>query len=612
MTVIQNRIRNKLAGHFRLIMTCMTLLGLVLLLAGCAGFSSSGREGRSDVRKASLKASEGHESSSRSSLSSGREATGGAEAGHGSAAAEKDADGGHGSPAAGKAADGGGHGTGQGGKVHWEYTGDLGPSHWGDLADKFATCTFGNSQSPIDLAGSIEPEPANIEISYHPTPLRILNNGHTLQVNYEPGSHITIGHSQYELLQFHFHVPSEHEVATSSFPMEGHLVHKDSHGELAVIGVFMMKGEANPFFQALADHLPSHADEEKVVAGMMVNVQDMLPHDQSIYTYSGSLTTPPCSESVSWNVMSTPVEVSSQQIAAFASILGYNARPVQPLNGRAVSGQHPGEGQVSAGADHGAPAPEHGAAAPSPEHAAAAPAHGSAGTDSGGEGHGAAVHWGYGDLDGPQLWGSMSAEFSACSSGLRQSPINVQSALTPSGSGSVLPNYGDTLVTIKNNGHTIQVDYDSGSGAYFNGEPYQLLQFHFHTPSENMVNNAPYPMEMHLVHQNSNGGLGVIAMMFEEGEENPLLATFWDFLPRKVGEVSSDLRVNMGQMFPASPSYYAFDGSLTTPPCSEGVEWFLMKGPVQASKTQIDKFMSIFGPNARPVQPLNNRSVDEF
>ena len=128
--------------------------------------------------------------------------------------------------------------------------------------------------------------------------------------------------------------------------MEGHLVHNDSHGELAVIGVFMKKGHANPFFQSLADNLPSQADEENAVAGTIVNVQDMFPADRSIYTYSGSLTTPPCSENVSWNVLSTPVEVSSRQIAAFASILKYNARPVQPLNGRAISGQ--GGSQVSA------------------------------------------------------------------------------------------------------------------------------------------------------------------------------------------------------------------------------------------------------------------------
>ena len=144
----------------------------------------------------------------------------------------------------------------------------------------------------------------------------------------------------------------------------------------------------------------------------------------------------------------------------------------------------------------------------------------------------------------------MSAEFSTCSSGVRQSPTNIQTKLAAASPGSVLTNYGDTMVAIKNNGHTIQVDYDGGSRAYFNGEPYNLLRFHFHTPIEHTVDNAPYQMEMHLIHQNADGGLGVIGMLFVEDEENPMLAKFWDFLPRKAGEVSSNLRVNITGMFP--------------------------------------------------------------
>lgn len=389
------------------------------------------------------------------------------------------------------------------------------------------------------------------------------------------------------MLQFHFHTPSEHQVSAHNFPMEGHLVHKDGNDRLAVVGVFIEEGHSNPFFQALVDNLPHNAGQEDVISGVHLNAEDMLPHDRDIYTYSGSLTTPPCSEGVSWNVMSTPIEMSGEQIAAFSAIMGHNNRPVQALNDRAISGQGIGDVHVAASAGHDEE-PDEG-------------------------GHGEAVHWGYGDIDGPHVWGDLSPEYSTCATGVEQSPVNIQKALTTEAKDkSVFTNYGDTLVAIINNGHTIQVNYDGGSVAFLDGQQYDLLQFHFHTPSENMVNNSAFPMEMHLVHMNAQGGLGVIGVLFEEGEENPLFARFWDFLPRKVGEVSSDLRINIADLLPDEPHYYAFNGSLTTPPCSEGVKWFMITEPVQASRAQMDKFMSIFGANARPVQPLNHRTVEAF
>ena len=227
--------------------------------------------------------------------------------------------------------------------VHWAYDGDLGPSYWGDLADEFIACKSGTSQSPINISNVIDPQPAQIEFNYSSVPLRILNNGHTIQVNYAPGSSITIDHKEYELLQFHFHTPSEHQLAEHNFPMEGHLVHKNSQDELAVVGVFIEEGHANPFFQTLVDHLPKHAGEEQLVAGVEVNSLDLLPDEYTLFNYSGSLTTPPCSEGVNWNVMSTPIQASAEQLHAFSAIMGDNNRPVQQMNSRLVSGQ-PNEG----------------------------------------------------------------------------------------------------------------------------------------------------------------------------------------------------------------------------------------------------------------------------
>lgn len=477
-----------------------------------------------------------------------------------------------------------------GGAVHWAYDGNTGPDHWGDLADEFITCSTGTSQSPIDIFGTNQPQPASIEFNYHATPLSILNNGHTLQVNYAPGSYINIGDDQYELLQFHFHTPSEHQVDSRAFPMEGHLVHKDAHDQLAVVGVLIEEGHSNHFFEALVHDLPHNGGEVKAVSGVTVNANDLLPHDRSVYNYSGSLTTPPCSEGVNWNVMSTPIEMSPEQISAFHSVMNNNARPTQPLHGRLESNQSVGG------------------------HDAVADAHGG---DSGHEkpepsdGHGAA-HWGYGADDGPIVWGKLSSEYAACSTGLEQSPIDVNSSFTSESPKSVFMDYGDTGVTIVNNGHTIQINYDSGSSTFMNGHEYNLLQFHFHTPSENTVNGSQYPMEMHLVHADEHGKLLVVGLLFEEGDENPLFAKFWDFLPRHNGEVPSDLRISITDIMPAETDFFTFDGSLTTPPCSEGVQWFMMEEPAEASRAQMDKFMSIFGPNARPTQPLNGRIIGQF
>ena len=226
--------------------------------------------------------------------------------------------------------------------------------------------------------------------------------------------------------------------------------------------------------------------------------------------------------------------------------------------------------------------------------------------------NGVEVHWGYGDTDGPSAWGELSPDYATCAQGEQQSPINIRTSLTSDSIKSLSTNYRESGVTVLNNGHTIQVNYDAGSIAHFDGQEYELLQFHFHTPSEHKVNNKALLMEMHLVHKNAEEGLGVISILFEEGGENPFLSKFWSPLPRKVGEVPSNLKINISEVFPGDPHFYYYDGSLTTPPCSEGVKWFVMKETVLVSRDQADKFLSIFGENARPVQPLNERFVEDF
>ena len=221
-------------------------------------------------------------------------------------------------------------------EVHWGYEGSNGPYYWGDLKDEFATCKDGKRQSPIDISAAIVTSLADIEIDYQDTPLDIVNNGHTIQVNYQPGSHITIGSKQFDLLQFHFHSPSEHTVGGKAYPMVAHLVHKASDGQLGVIGILLKEGKANALIDQLWTHLPPHAGEKASVEGELVNVSGLLPVDMTYFNYSGSLTTPPCSEGVNWMLLATPVSLSAEQIERFRSLYTFNARPVQPINGRPI------------------------------------------------------------------------------------------------------------------------------------------------------------------------------------------------------------------------------------------------------------------------------------
>ena len=219
--------------------------------------------------------------------------------------------------------------------VHWSYEGDTGPEHWGDLSPDYAACSNGVEQSPVDIPADTPVNPPNISFSYQPSAVNIINNGHTIQVAYDPGSSITLDGTTYKLEQFHFHTASEHAVAGAHDPMELHLVHKNAQGGLAVVGVLLKAGAENPAYASVFQNLPTQVSEQPVpVAGATVDANQLLPAQRSYWRYNGSLTTPPCSEGVKWLVMNTPVELSDAQIAAFTAIIKNNERPVQPLNSR--------------------------------------------------------------------------------------------------------------------------------------------------------------------------------------------------------------------------------------------------------------------------------------
>jgi carbonic anhydrase len=218
-----------------------------------------------------------------------------------------------------------------------------GPSHWGELADAWYTCAAGTEQSPMDIRDADEEDDlSNIRFSWNPTPLKIKNNGHTLQVNYEPGSTMDVNGVTYNLLQFHFHTPSEHTIAGAAEPMEVHFVHVDALGTLAVVGVLMKGGAENHALQEILHNAP-HEEGEVEVAGAMIDGNDFLPRNRNYYNYAGSLTTPPCSEGVRWHVLRGKITASHPQVEEFGHFVtdhltGFigNARPVQPLNAREV------------------------------------------------------------------------------------------------------------------------------------------------------------------------------------------------------------------------------------------------------------------------------------
>ncbi len=221
-------------------------------------------------------------------------------------------------------------------EAHWGYEGSNGPHFWGDLKSEYGTCKDGKQQSPIDISAAIVTTLSRIQTDYRDTPLDIVNNGHTIQVNYQAGSSITIGGKQFELLQFHFHSPSEHTVGGKAYPMVAHLVHKAADGQLGVIGILLKEGQANALIDQIWGHLPPHAGEKAVIEGEAINVSDLLPKDMTYFNYGGSLTTPPCSEGVNWMLLATPVALSAEQIEQFRALYAFNARPIQPVNGRPV------------------------------------------------------------------------------------------------------------------------------------------------------------------------------------------------------------------------------------------------------------------------------------
>lgn len=230
----------------------------------------------------------------------------------------------------------GGHGGGHGGH-EWGYEGTLGPEHWGDLKAEFALCETGTAQSPIDVpsANATSAEAPKLEFHYQPIALRVLNNGHTIQVN-AGGGYLSVDGERYNLAQFHFHTPSENFIDGKPFAGEMHLVHKSTSGKLAVVGVMLAPGDENSALERAWRVAPAEEGPERSVNNVYIDPTAMLPSSRAYFHWKGSLTTPPCTEGVEWFLMDKPLEVSASTLGVMEKTMHHNARPTQPLGSRAV------------------------------------------------------------------------------------------------------------------------------------------------------------------------------------------------------------------------------------------------------------------------------------
>jgi carbonic anhydrase len=220
--------------------------------------------------------------------------------------------------------------------AHWGYTGHTSPEYWGELSLEYQLCATGKNQAPIDLHAMLEADLKPLRIAYTAGGDEVVNNGHAIQVNYQPGSTLDVDGHVFELKQFHFHTPSENTIEGESFPMEMHLVHLDEAGNIAVIGVMFTEGEENAELAKAWSVMPKQADQ-KASPSATLDASALLPANPDYYRFNGSLTTPPCTEGVTWIVMKEPVTVSAEQVETFAHVMHHpNNRPVQPLNARPV------------------------------------------------------------------------------------------------------------------------------------------------------------------------------------------------------------------------------------------------------------------------------------
>jgi carbonic anhydrase len=221
------------------------------------------------------------------------------------------------------------------GSVHWAYTGEHGPEHWGDLSPKFVQCKVGLNQSPINIVDALDAELPTLELDYSTSTVDLVNNGHTAQANVQPGNYLRVGGEAFELIQFHMHTPSEHRIKGKSFLMETHYVHRNEKGELAVLALLHHEGPGSEALDKLEREIPEELNKPVAYRESLSGIP-IIRVDKAYYRYNGSLTTPPCSEGVRWFVLKQSSAVSLAQQALYQKLIGDDARGPQSINARLV------------------------------------------------------------------------------------------------------------------------------------------------------------------------------------------------------------------------------------------------------------------------------------
>jgi len=217
----------------------------------------------------------------------------------------------------------------------WSYEGDSGPKHWDKLDPEYAFCGYGTTQSPVDIVNTKPEDLPNIVFHYQPSKLTVQNTGHTIQVEVGEGSSIEVNGESYDLVQLHFHSPSEHRINGKPADAELQLVHRNVAGQLAIVAVLLRTGQEDTVLREVWNNLPSAPGPGKTM-DESINLEGTLPAQRRTYRYDGSQTTPPCAEIVTWLVMRDAMPVGAKQLEAFTKIYKNNNRPVQPLNQRTV------------------------------------------------------------------------------------------------------------------------------------------------------------------------------------------------------------------------------------------------------------------------------------
>ena len=218
---------------------------------------------------------------------------------------------------------------------HWSYSGETGPENWAKLAPEFAACGIGRNQSPINITKTVAADLETLQFNYESNSTVIVNNGHTLQINAGPNSWLRVGGEDFQLMQLHFHSPSEHQVNGEIFSLEGHLVHQNHSGALAVVAVLFRAGEWNNDLARFGAAAPKELNQPEPINLQFADLE-LFRNNESYYRYNGSLTTPPCTEGVRWYVLKNPGHIAPEQAVNFVALIGEAARGPQPVNARIV------------------------------------------------------------------------------------------------------------------------------------------------------------------------------------------------------------------------------------------------------------------------------------